>query len=585
MAQVGNLFTSLTLESSSFIVGLKKSVEATEKSARSIEGNLNKVVGAAQAFAGAMALDSLAGVAKRALDYASSLGEVSQQLGVSTRDLQTYRYAASQVGLEQGEMDAALGKLTRTLGEARGGSKAQVAAFEELGLQTDVMTGRISTAGDAIPRIADALSRVQDPATRARIEVDLFGKSGQKLDTLLAGGRGQIDQLSSAANRLGVVLSDQVIQQADEAADNLSAVKQVLEANIAHTVSANAGAISDLATQLTNVASAIPSALQRLRQFRHEMTLGLVDQIDSDAWFIPQSMRGTDAYRKQAQAGLAAIKQERFRSGLADIGALTVPQFRRAPTFTPAPIARGGRSSTPRSRGGSGGRTAAPSDWMGSMTAGTREAIAGMGESWRDERAEHYGQRSSELGWSNDAWSDIVKQIDKEGDLRFEQAKEAAEEYGRRMTDQTRTVADLYENVMRGGTKAFLRDFKNIGLQIVTQMAARLTLGGGSFGGAFQSAVSSVLPGFATGGSFRVGGAPGIDRNLIAFRATRGEMVDIRRPGQGGGGGAISVHVSKSPLFEVHVEQIADGRVLNAAPTIAQAGARLAISQTQRPRL
>src|SRR3546814_1081561 len=40
----------------------------------------------------------------------------------------------------------------------------------------------------------------------------------------------------------------------------------------------------------------------------------------------------------------------------------------------------------------------------------------------------------------------------------------------------------------------------------------------------------SGLPGFATGGSFRVGGAPGIDKNLVAFRATRGEMVDIRKP-------------------------------------------------------
>src|SRR3546814_1281608 len=29
----------------------------------------------------------------------------------------------------------------------------------------------------------------------------------------------------------------------------------------------------------------------------------------------------------------------------------------------------------------------------------------------------------------------------------------------------------------------------------------------------------SGLPGFATGGSFRVGGAPGIDKNLVAFRA------------------------------------------------------------------
>lgn len=45
------------------------------------------------------------------------------------------------------------------------------------------------------------------------------------------------------------------------------------------------------------------------------------------------------------------------------------------------------------------------------------------------------------------------------------------------------------------------------------------------------------LPGFATGGSFRVGGMAGIDQNVVAFRATKGEMVDIRRPGNDNGGG------------------------------------------------
>jgi hypothetical protein len=36
---------------------------------------------------------------------------------------------------------------------------------------------------------------------------------------------------------------------------------------------------------------------------------------------------------------------------------------------------------------------------------------------------------------------------------------------------------------------------------------------------------------FATGGSFKVGGAGGIDSQLIAFRASPGEMVDIKKPG------------------------------------------------------
>lgn len=47
------------------------------------------------------------------------------------------------------------------------------------------------------------------------------------------------------------------------------------------------------------------------------------------------------------------------------------------------------------------------------------------------------------------------------------------------------------------------------------------------------------LPAFNTGGSFRVGGMPGIDKNVVAFKATRGEMVDIRRPGKDSGGRSL----------------------------------------------
>jgi len=51
---------------------------------------------------------------------------------------------------------------------------------------------------------------------------------------------------------------------------------------------------------------------------------------------------------------------------------------------------------------------------------------------------------------------------------------------------------------------------------------------------------------FATGGSFKVGGGlTGVDSQMVAFQATPGEMVDIRRPGQvgGSGGGSQTVEI------------------------------------------
>lgn len=53
---------------------------------------------------------------------------------------------------------------------------------------------------------------------------------------------------------------------------------------------------------------------------------------------------------------------------------------------------------------------------------------------------------------------------------------------------------------------------------------------GGGLGGFF-----SGLFGFANGGSFTVGGAGGTDSQLVAFRATPGETVEVKTPGQSGG--------------------------------------------------
>lgn len=208
-----------------------------------IDGNIG--IGSAVGAATGVTLIALA---KRGLDYASSLQEVSQQLGVTSRDLQVYRYAASQAGISQDEMDKGLAKLTQTLGKARLGADGPTKAFGALGISIDSLNGK--SAGEVIPRIAESLSKIKDPAQRAALEVELFGKAGQKLDTLLAGGSAGINELAIAAEKLGLVLSDEQIANADATADKLSAVKQVLEANVAKVVADNATSILSLATSL-----------------------------------------------------------------------------------------------------------------------------------------------------------------------------------------------------------------------------------------------------------------------------------------------------------------------------------------------
>src|SRR3546814_1906505 len=67
------------------------------------------------------------------------------QLGVSTRALQEYRYAASQAGIEQAEMDKALEQLTRRLGDAAQGVKEPLAALERLGVRSEEHTSELQS--------------------------------------------------------------------------------------------------------------------------------------------------------------------------------------------------------------------------------------------------------------------------------------------------------------------------------------------------------------------------------------------------------------------------------------------------------
>lgn len=71
---------------------------------------------------------------------------------------------------------------------------------------------------------------------------------------------------------------------------------------------------------------------------------------------------------------------------------------------------------------------------------------------------------------------------------------------------------------------------------------------------------------FAQGGSFRVGGGmTGIDSEMVAFRATPGELVDVRRPGQTRGGvQTINLGLpSPHEFFAAHVREMVN--VLNRA--------------------
>lgn len=294
---IGALKVTLGLETAAFETGATRAARRADALGTDMEklgnrvGTITKVLGAAAiAAVGSQVFSTMSGLVKQGLDYASALGEQAQQLGVTTKELQEYRYAASQAGVEQDAMDKSLAKLTVTIGKAAAGAKGPAAAFEALGVSLKNADGTLLTAGQAFPKIAEGLSKIPDPAARAKLEVELFGKAGQQLDTMLAGGAAEINNLRNAAHQLGIVLSDKQIQNADETADKLAAIQQVLSAKIAGTVADNTSSILALADAFMALIDKAGRAVEAYKAWKKELA-NRIDQNTADGWFTSPAER------------------------------------------------------------------------------------------------------------------------------------------------------------------------------------------------------------------------------------------------------------------------------------------------------
>lgn len=258
-ALIGALRVSLSADTVKFESGMRRAQATARSSSSGISKSLGGIKAGFAGLAAGLSIGLVTRAISSALDYAGSLGELASTLGLTTRDLQTFSFAAGQVGISQEELNVGIQKLTVSMGKAQAGSKAQIDAFNAIGISVDQLKNK--TTGDIFRLIAAALEKVSDRSQRAAIEVALFGKAGAKLDNLLSGTEGGLNALSDAAEKLGIVLSDDQIQKADQAADKLRAVKTVISANIAGVVADNADAILELANAFGQLVAVLARAV------------------------------------------------------------------------------------------------------------------------------------------------------------------------------------------------------------------------------------------------------------------------------------------------------------------------------------
>lgn len=150
-------------------------------------------------------------------DAGDALNKMSARTGASVEALSELGFAAEQSGGNIEDVESALRTMAKNLVSTYKEAAPAADALAKLGISMDELSKLAPE--DQFARIAEGISQVQHPTARAAYAMDIFGKAGQKLLPLLAGGEKDIAKLRKEAEKLGITVGTDQAQAAADLGD------------------------------------------------------------------------------------------------------------------------------------------------------------------------------------------------------------------------------------------------------------------------------------------------------------------------------------------------------------------------------
>jgi len=325
------MLLSLKDNATSKLKNFQGALKGTEKTALSFGSALKTAgVGIASAVTGILGLSTaLAGAGAAAISYADHIGKAAAVSDITSESLQELRYAFDQFGLSARETDDGLRRFARRLGEfTKSGGGPAKAAFDQMGLSSDILSGKLSGTENTFNAVVDIMGQMTNTAQKSALAAQLFGDdAGPKLALALGQGIEKIDALRAKARDLGLVLSNETVKAAESANDQLSTMWQIVKVQLtaaflkltpqikqfADLVIANRGKIiefaqnmGELAVQVVKVGAALAKSLVNWLKFFGVVEYSLEQQVAKAANAYQELLQrgklrwqSEDAYNKQ----------------------------------------------------------------------------------------------------------------------------------------------------------------------------------------------------------------------------------------------------------------------------------------------
>ena len=159
----------------------------------------NSVKGLSFAFKGLFAAAAIGGMTafvKSSIDAADAFGKLEVRTGIAANQLQAYVNAGKLADVSQKQLTTGLKTFARTQIEAADGVATYADAYNKLGVQVKATDGSIKASDKLLGEIADKFATLPDGPEKAALAMDIFGKSGADMITLLNGGSEALDKFN-----------------------------------------------------------------------------------------------------------------------------------------------------------------------------------------------------------------------------------------------------------------------------------------------------------------------------------------------------------------------------------------------------
>lgn len=540
-------------------------------------------------------------------EQVKGLAEMGDQLAKGAERAGIAQAQFNQLAAAFGEADVSVQSLSKgiknmqvAISSATSGNDTIAAAFNEMGLSAAELKQLAPEV--QLLAIAEAVSKIEDPADRARLGAAALGRQFLELEPELAKGAAGLDEIVKAANGMTVETTEKLSKFNEQMNHLWQGIKNL--------AAAAAGGFADTMSQLHDQFS--PETADRIRMIQTMLKSpgnwgeSRVAQLNAELTELQGKLAAAAAAKSASPAVSAALDQQ--GAGISE---------RLTREFTEAAVkAMEAQDKLAEENKKTLEEWSRELDTVDDKRTINEIKFQILFEKGMKTRAQEYAfldqeenKRAAALDSQQNsaAISAGIKAREDEfkGSMAaMSQAAREAEENNKRLFERTGqyavqtgdliqgTFARAFENIGKGGLRGLVADFVHAFATIVANAQAMdlakamgitdafSNQGGGSalggifgglkslFGGGDSTAVTfnngagtASLLGYANGGSFNVGGAGGTDSQLVAFRATPGERVSIKTPGQQGGG----VTVVNNNYIDARTDATQIGQLIQAS--------------------